>query len=136
MSGAKPAEPGLDRRAFLGGAATWLGLGGVALIAGCAPPDDAALASRLRAGLREAGYDPRAAKLLATAGEMSVSVALRALRRDVSDRRLYATAHSALLLRRFIEARCDGDLRAGRMRRVRGWWVAETELAVAVLVAT
>lgn len=126
---------GIDRRSFLVGGGALVGLGGATLLGSCAPPDDAALEIRLRASLREIAFDPRGAKLLAAAGKMSSEVALRTLRREVSDSRLYATASNALLLRRFIESRCDDDLKTGRTRRVRGWWVAETEVAVAVLVA-
>lgn len=67
-------------------------------------------------------------------GDMSPEIAIRALHRDVSARRLYAAASSSMLLRKFVVSRCDDDLRAGRTRRIRGWWVAETEVAIAVLV--
>ena len=56
-------------------------------------------------------------------------------RRDVSSRSLYAVTSNGLLLSEFIEARCSADLASGRTRRIHGWWIAETELAVAVLVA-
>jgi len=133
----KPSQgsvAGIDRRAFLGGAGALVGLGGIALLTGCGAPEDADVEIRLRAALREIAYDGEGAKLLAGAGGMSTEIAFRTLRRDVSARRLYATAASPLLLREFVESQCGDDLRAGRTRRVQGWWVAETEVAVAVLV--
>jgi len=139
MSPPDDAMQGLDRRRFLVGAAAACGASGaaalVALMAGCSPPDDAALDDRLRTALRDLAPDARGARRIAAAGAITPAAAYATLRRDVSGRGLFALTSSRLLLSEFIEARCSADLEAGRTRRIHGWWVAETELAVAVLTA-
>jgi hypothetical protein len=129
----------LDRRRFLVGAGAVCGFAGAsslaALIAGCSPPDAAALEDRVRTALRELSLDAHGARLIAAAAGIPPAAAFEMFRRDLSSRSLYALSSNGLLLSEFIEARCSADLESGRTRRIHGWWIAETELAVAVLSA-
>jgi len=61
--------------------------------------------------------------------EADVGVTVGAL-----DLRVRAIAASDWGLRRWLRERIDADLAAGRTRLANGWIVADTELAVAVLL--
>ena len=132
MSSAHNSVRSIDRRTFLSRIAMFWSVASVSLFAACSPLE-AWLEVRLQASLRELALDPQGARLIAAAGEMTPKTAGRSFRGDLSSRQLFELTSTKRTLRRFIEAQSRADLRTGRAIRVHGWWVAETELAVAVL---
>jgi hypothetical protein len=103
------------------------------VFSGCSAPDDAATNERLRAALQTwIGDDSGAARIRRASGTTSAA-ALRTLCAGVSNRCLVVVSANEFLLRRFLDHRRSDDLRAGRTRPIRGWWLSETEVAVAVL---
>ena len=107
-------------------------MAGVSFFAACSP-FDAWLEARLQSSLREYALDGQGTRLIAEAGEITLEEARRTFLGDLSSRQLFELTSTQPALRKFIEARSSADLSAGRTVRVHGWWIAETELAVAVL---
>jgi hypothetical protein len=136
MSALAAARRVIDRRAFLAAVRNACALGALGCwLPACSPTDPEVVDERLRAALRAHLGGSRGARLIAAASGMTPDTALATLRSDASNLRLQAVASSELLLREFIESRSSADRRAGRTRRLQGWWIAETEVAVAVLSA-
>ena len=69
----------------------------------------------------------------ASTAERAGGTALRTLRADSSDSEWLGASEGGDALGVFVAERRSADLRAGRTRLVDGWWLAETEVAVAVL---
>ena len=124
----------IDRRTFLGQIAMFCSIAGVSLFAACWPLE-AWLEGRLHSSLRELALDAEGALLIASAGEITPEAARRSFLGDLSSRQLFGLTSTRRALRKYIVAKSGADLRAGRTVRVHGWWVAETEVAVAVLSA-
>jgi hypothetical protein len=104
-------------------------------LSGCFGSEESDINERLPAALRAWLGESAGARWIATRSGMTAEVALRTLRGDASNRALASVLADEQKLRRFINARKSAELRVGRTHPVRGWWLTETEVAVAVLVA-
>ena len=105
-------------------------------LSGCGVPSGPELDRRIVEALRSLapGFG-RLGRLAASAG-MTEAQALAKLRADASELHLYALTFNRFLLRSFVAERVEGDLRDGHTRYVAGWLLAETEVAIAVLLGT
>lgn len=123
---------GLSRREAL----HWLGA--ATLVAGLSPglAGCAQSEAECEAGLRDAlhGLGGLAgAALVAEAAGLSRADAATAL--CSSDRPSLLATSTGVGLHRWLAARREADLAAGRVRFVRGWLLTETEIAAAVLLS-
>ncbi len=107
------------------------GLAAVGAPLGCGPSP----ADRLSLMLRELYGDPAAAHPVARASGRTREWAAGVLRSGLADREGERRAGDPVALREHVERRRLDDLAAGRVVRVGGLWLAETEIAVAVLMA-
>jgi hypothetical protein len=130
---------GIERREVLLTGAHLLATLGLAsslplALQGCSLPDEEALNQRIIRSLRSLMGDRDASGKLATESGMDVEDALRTLRADTSRSRLFAFTSNDFLMRTFVEARRNQDLRQRRTRFVDGWLLTQTEIAIAVLL--
>lgn len=118
----------------LAGRATLVGAV-AAVYPGCSSGDAAASDAQLSAAVRARVGDMPGARKIAEAAGMEQAEALRALRGGASDREVTAAIASGDALVEFVNARRSEDFDAGRVRLVRGWRLAETEVAIATLAS-
>ena len=113
-----------------------LGLaGGLApALQGCGASEEARpdppLIQALRALVGDAGSPGR----LAGVANTSPEAALRTLRGDLAQDALNAITVDGARLRAHVEQLREADLAAGRLRYADGWLLADTEIAIAVLL--
>jgi hypothetical protein len=129
----------ISRRELLASAAPALGCIGIATLApaallGCGVPTGRELDQRIVAALRSVVAGSAGSRALSRVVGMTEGEALQMLRGDLSDLRLYALTSNRYSMRRFIAERRSRDLREGRSRYVDGWLLADTEVAIAVVL--
>ena len=103
-------------------------------LSSCLESEDPVASERLPAALRAWLGESAGARWIASRSGMTVEEAVRTLSGNVSNRALASMLADEQKLRRFISARRSADFRVGHTHPVRGWWLSETEVAVAVLV--
>ena len=127
----------ISRRELLASAAPAIGCVGLAAVfplalPGCGAPAAQDLDQRIAGALRQLVGENAASGQLSLSVDMTEAEALQLLRDDLTALRLYALTSNRLCTRRFIADRRDRDFRAGRVRFVDGWLMAESEVAIAV----
>ena len=129
----------VTRRGFVAATLRSIGFFGLAVAVplgsfGCAVPAEAELNRRLIASLRALVGDRAGEGSVSGSIEMEASDALALLRAGRSERRLVALTWNRRFMRAFVDDLREEDFRAGRTRYVDGWLMAETEVAIAVLL--
>jgi hypothetical protein len=113
-----------------------LGLAGglAAALQGCGISEEARPDPHLVQALRELVGDADRPGRLAGVANTTPQAALRTLRGDLTQDGLDVIAADSALLRAHVERLRDADLAAGRLRYADGWLLADTEIAIAVLL--
>jgi hypothetical protein len=129
----------ISRRELLASAAPAIGCVGLAAVfplalQGCGAPAGRDLDQRITGALRQVVAENIASGQLSRSLKMTKAEALQLLRGDLTALRLYALTSNRFCTRRFIADRRAQDLRAGRIRYVDGWLLAESEVAIAVVL--
>jgi len=124
----------VTRREALHGIGTAALAAALPSLGACALPDDE-LEARLAEGLAGLAGTGLAPSTIAAAAPLSPGDAAARLRGDAGVTLLRAATSSGFALRRLLARRHEADLRAGRVRWVRGWLLTETEIAAANLAA-
>ena len=130
---------GFTRRELLAVAGPTIGLvglaGGLSLaLQGCGASEEARPDPQLIQALRALVGDADRPGRLAGVANTTPQAALRTLRGDLAQDGLDVIAADSALLRAHVERLRDADLAAGRLRYADGWLLADTEIAIAVLL--
>lgn len=130
---------GFTRRGLLIVAGRMIGLLGLSgwlslALQACGASEEARPNPQLIQALRLLIGDPDNPGRLVGFTQMTPRVALRTLRGDLAPERLNAIAIEGALLAAHVERLRAADLAAGRLRYAEGWLLADTEIAIAVLL--
>ncbi len=130
---------GFTRRELLAIAGPTIGFLGLAAglataLQGCGASEEAPADPQLIQALRALVGDADSPGRLSGVANTTQKAALHRLRGDLAQDGLDAIASDGALLRAHLGRLRDADLAAGRLRYADGWLLADTEIAIAVLL--